>query len=227
MKYLYKNFWALALLFAALFSLSSCVRDEDDRIGYDVKGHWFGDMDMFFNDERAQGSEIEFKNTGWGYDRGTGVEVDYYRFHAVTNYFNWRVVNRVIYLTFEDEDLDCAIVDYSLGYDYFRGFIADYHTLENQTPFNLRNYDRYWNEYGYAYNYNNYYNDYYDYYYVKGTRIPCDSSAVVPSDSAALPSSSSAAVPSSSSAAVPSDLSEVNSPSYRGIRGVNLPKYQQ
>ena len=42
--------------------------------------------------------------------------------------------------------------------------------MENQTHFNLRNYDRYWDRYGYGY--------YDDYYYVKATRAATDSTAV-------------------------------------------------
>lgn len=162
----YNKIHLAAVLLVALCCVTSC--SEDDRIGYEVSGHWFGDMDMYFDGERARGSEIEFKSNGWGYDRGTGVEIDYYRFHTVTNYFNWRVSNRVIYFTFDDPALDCAIVDYSLSYDYFRGYIADYNTLENLTYFNLRNYERYWNNYGYSYSG----------YYVKGTRTANDSTAI-------------------------------------------------
>ena len=140
--------------------------DDDDRIGYDIQGHWFGDMDMYYQGEHARGSELEF-TTGWGYSSGKGVEVDYYRYHSITNYFNWQVRNRILYLTFEDPSLDCAIVDYTLSYDYCRGYIADPRTLENLTYFNLRNYDRYWNSYGYG--------DY-SYYYVKQqTRAASDS----------------------------------------------------
>jgi len=178
MKRFYKNIWMLGILCAAFFALCSCM-NEDDRIGNNIGGHWFGDMDMFFDGERAQGSEIEFYNNGWGYDRGTGVQIDYYRRHAVTSHFDWRVQGRVIYLTFrEDPNLDCAIVDYTIGYDYFRGYIADYYTLENVTYFDLRSYDRYWDSYGYGYY------EYYD-YYVKGqTRAVADSTIAV-SDSTA------------------------------------------
>jgi len=161
MKYFYNKIWMMSLVLVALFGFSSCM-DDDDRIGFDIQGHWFGDMDMYddYTGERARGSEIEFK-TGWGYDHGTGVEVDYYSYHAVTNYFDWRVRNRILYLTFDDPNLDCAIVDYRLTRDYFRGYIADYNTLENLTYFSLRNYDHEWDEYGYGY---------YDDYYVKATR---------------------------------------------------------
>lgn len=162
MKRFYNTIWMLALLLTTLVGFSSCM-DEDDRIGYDIRGHWFGDMDMWYNGERAQGTEIEF-TSGWGYTRGSGVQVDYYRYHAVTSYFNWEVRNRILYLTYDDPNLDCAIVDYSLSYDYFRGYVADPFTLENTSYFSLRNYDRYWDQYGYGR---------YD-YYVKGQTRSAD-----------------------------------------------------
>lgn len=165
MKNYYHKISMLGLLLMALVSFSSCM-DDDDRVGYNIQGHWFGDMDMYYNGERARGSELEFDSGwGWGNKSGTGVEVDYYMYRAITNRFDWRVQNQIIYLTFSDPQLDCAIVDYTLGYDYFRGYIADYNTLENQTYFTLRNYDRYWDEYGYGG------------YYVKGTRAATDSIA--------------------------------------------------
>ncbi len=197
MKTFYKNIWMLAILLMSAFAFTSCM-DEDDEIGNTISGHWFGDMDMYYNGERSMGSEIEFYNTGYGYNRGSGVEIDYYSYHAVTTYFNWEVRNRVLYLAFEDPALDCAIVDYTLSYDYFRGYIADFYTLENVSYFTLRNYDRYWNAYGYgSYGYDYYGYDYYGYdYYVKGTRAASDSTAV---DSAATTK-------------------------YHGIRGVNMRK---
>ncbi len=165
-----KNLWILAFMLFSAFTLTSCL-DEDEEIGATISGHWFGDMDMFYNGERARGSEVEFYQS-WSYDHGTGVQVDYYAYHAVTSYFNWRVRNGILYLTFDDPALDCAIVDYRLSYDYFSGYIADYYTLENLTHFNLRNYDRYWSSYGYGYY------DYYDpYYYAKATRSAADSTA--------------------------------------------------
>ena len=187
------NIWLYVILLMAAFSFTSCM-DEDDEIGATISGHWFGDMDMYYNGERSVGSEIEFYSN-YSYDRGTGVEIDYYRNHAVTTYFNWQVRNRVLYLTFEDPSLDCAIVDYRLSYDYFSGYIADYYTLENISPFRLRNYDRYWDSYGYS----SYY-EYYDYYgyYVKGqTRAAGDSISTASSD---------------------------NADKYHGIRGVNMKK---
>lgn len=155
MKTLYNTIRMMSFLLIAACSLSSCM-DEDEEIGYHISGHWFGDMDMYYAGERARGSEIEFTR-GWSFDRGTGVEVDYYRRGSVTNYFDWVVRDRILYLTFDDPILDCAIVDYTLTYDYFRGYIANPVTLENETYFSLRNYDRYWDTYGYGSNYTPYY----------------------------------------------------------------------
>ena len=104
--------------------------------------------------------------------------------------------NRAVYLTYDDPNLDCAIVDYRLSYDYFSGYIADYYTLENLTPFRLRNYDRYWDAYGYGgYDYTYGYDYYGDDYYVKRARAASDA------DSTATAAST---------------------PSYHGIRGVNM-----
>ena len=165
-NFLYTKLLSMGILLMAAFTLVGCM-DEDERIGYDISGHWFGAMDMWYNGEKAQGSEIEFFSSGWHRDRGTGTEVDYYRLHAVTSYFNWQVRDRILYLTFDDPKLDCAIVDYRLTDDYFRGYIANPVTLENETYFNLRNYAHYWDSYGYG--------SYYD-YYVKGqTRSDTDS----------------------------------------------------
>ena len=76
------------MLLTATITLTSCF-DEDQEIGNAVSGHWFGDMDMYYNGERARGTEIEFYS-GWGYDRGRGVQIDYYAYHAETSYFNWQ-----------------------------------------------------------------------------------------------------------------------------------------
>lgn len=188
---LQKLLWTLAILLAATVTLTSCL-DEDQEIGNAVSGHWFGDMDMYYDGEAAKGSEIEFY-TGWGFDHGRGVEIDYYARHAVTTHFDWEVRDRILFLTFEDPALDCAIVDYRLSYDYFKGYIADYYTLENQMHFSLRNYDRYWDRYGYGY-YDSYYG-YYD-YYVKSTRAAADSTDV--------------------------DSVSAAREGYRGVRGVNM-----
>ena len=46
------------------------IKHPEPIVPNNVNGHWFGDMDMYYNGERALGSEIEFyTNGGWGYDR--------------------------------------------------------------------------------------------------------------------------------------------------------------
>ena len=167
MKTLNKHFWMLVALLALTATLTSCY-DDDDYVGQYVSGHWFGDMDMYYDGIKALGSEIEFIHTGWGYTHGRGYEIDYYHRGSIKHTFNWKVINQVLYLTFDDPDLDCAIVDYNLSSYRFSGYIADYYTLENLTYFNLSNYDRDWEGYGYG--------GYYDtYYYVKGEKFENDS----------------------------------------------------
>ncbi|MBQ7571488.1 MAG: hypothetical protein IJT19_04540 [Bacteroidaceae bacterium] len=145
-----KNLWMLAIMMACALSLTSCYIDEDENVGYNVRGHWFGDMDMWIDGEKARGSEIEFQPRGYGYSYGEGIEVDYYYRGSITHYFDYEIRNGIIYLQFDDPNLDCAIVDYRLTYNYFTGYIADSYTLKNLTYFNLRNYDRYWDSYGYG-----------------------------------------------------------------------------
>ena len=150
MKKMTKNLWMLAIMMACTLSLTSCYIDEDENVGYNVRGHWFGDMDMWIDGEKARGSEIEFQPRGYGYSYGEGIEVDYYYRGSITHYFDYEIRNGIIYLQFDDPNLDCAIVDYRLTYNYFTGYIADSYTLKNLTYFNLRNYDRYWDSYGYG-----------------------------------------------------------------------------
>ncbi|MBQ8052144.1 MAG: hypothetical protein IJ197_11340 [Bacteroidaceae bacterium] len=166
-KMMTNKFWLMGLMLMTCLGFTSCEMDPDEGIGYDVRGHWFGDLDMWIDGERARGSEIEFMPGGWGYSYGRGIEVDYYYRGSITHYFDYRIRDGIIYMTFDDPGLDCAIVDYRLSYNYFSGYIADYYTLQNQTHFNLRNYDRYWDDYGYG--------GYY--YYVKGEKFGTDSTA--------------------------------------------------
>ncbi len=157
MKRMKNKMWMMGLLFVALFGLSSCEIDEDYMVASNISGHWFGDLDMWYGNEKARGSEIEFIPSSYNAYRGRGTEVDYYRRGRVVHYFDWFVRDGVIYLRFDDPYLDCAIANYRLNYSYFSGDIADYYTLRPETHFRLRNYEHYWHDYGYD-----------DYYYVKG-----------------------------------------------------------
>lgn len=166
-KTMNKYFWMMLALGLSL-SFTSCYYDEDEHIGNYVSGRWFGDLGMQIDGIEAYGSEIQFTPTGWGYTHGYGYEIDYYHRGTIRHNFNWEVRNSILYLTFDNPDLDCAISDYRLTYDYFTGYMDG---IYDSYKFTLRNYDRYWNQYGYGgYDY------YYDpYYYVKGEKFGNDS----------------------------------------------------
>ena len=69
--------------------------------------------------------------------------------------FTWTVRDGIIYLRFDNPELDCNIRDYSLSPDYFEGYMDG---VYSSTWFTLRNYERYWNDYGYwsaGYSYRN------------------------------------------------------------------------
>ena len=164
LRYILSNTLILAM---GLFLLTSC--DEDALIGNTltrVEGRWFGDMDMYVNGQKARGSDIQFTARNFSGTRGWGVEYDYYgRYGSLTvrHDFDWEVVNGIIYLTYDDPDLDCAIRQFSLNSRHFTGWIDGY---ESSTYFDLYSYDYYWDDCGYgAYDYDYYW---YDNYYVKG-----------------------------------------------------------
>lgn len=175
MKTLKNNIQMLSLMLVAMFGLVSCdiidmefYNNLDDDIAYTISGHWFGDMDMYdsYTGEKARGSEIEFYQNGPNFYSGTGVEVDYYYYsRPITNHFDWEVFDGVLYLYFDDPDLDCIIVDYRLSATSFTGFIESYDGYS--TRFNLRNYERYWNDYGYSG------------YYTRAAEEPADSVSAV------------------------------------------------
>ena len=163
-----QHLYTAVIMLAALCGFTSC--DEDEIIGYNlVQGHWFGDLDMYYGNEKAHGSEITF--TPWSdfiTSRGTGVEVDYYYRTKITHYFEWHVLDGIIYLEFaDDHNLDCIIRDYSISSYRFRGWLVPWDSWTGEvfegdaTRFDLRDYNYYWGTYGYS--------GYGDYgYYTKG-----------------------------------------------------------
>lgn len=103
---------------------SGCEEDDDYR-GYMLSGRWFGDLGMMVDGQPAIGSDLEFIPQDYGgYTRGYGYETDYYhgwrgRVEIVEHYFTWMVRDGIIYLRFDNPELDCNIRDYSLSPDYF------------------------------------------------------------------------------------------------------------
>lgn len=141
--------WMWAFCMAVL--LAGCGPDDSYR-GYLLSGRWFGDLGMMVYGEPAIGSDLEFVPYDYGGGtQGYGYETDYYygwhgRVEMVEHYFTWMVRNGIIYLRFDNPDLDCNIRDYSLSADYFEGYMDG---VYSSTWFTLRNYDRYWYDYGY------------------------------------------------------------------------------
>ena len=168
MKTMYANIARMSLLLITAFCLTSCEIDRDENVGYYLQGHWFGDLDMYYDGVPARGSDIIFYPEGWGYRKGTGTQIDYYGRYGNTQIrhdFSYYIENEVIYLTFYGEpDLDCRISRYGLNADNFWGTIDG---INSSTEFRLRNYDRYWESEGY-YDYDyDYDRRYYGGYYTK------------------------------------------------------------
>lgn len=150
MKRFYTHLFPLSIALLTLTLFTSCM-DSDDNIGYDLQGHWFGDLDMWYDGIPARGSDIIFYPEGWGYSSGTGTQTDYYGRYGnttVSHRFSYRITNGVIRLSFYGEPgLDCEISNYNLSHTHFWGRINGRHSSTN---FDLRNYDREWNTYGYS-----------------------------------------------------------------------------
>ena len=118
------------LMVCCLVAVFSGCEEDDDYRGYMLSGRWFGNLGMMVDGQPAIGSDLEFIPQDYG---GYGI----------------------IYLRFDNPELDCNIRDYSLSPDYFEGYMDG---VYSSTWFTLRNYERYWNDYGYwsaGYSYRN------------------------------------------------------------------------
>lgn len=117
------------LMVCCLIAVFSGCEEDDDYRGYMLSGRWFGDLGMMVDGQPAIGSDLEFIPQDYGgYTRGYGYETDYYhgwrgRVEIVEHYFTWMVRDGIIYLRFDNPELDCNIRDYSLSPDYFKGYI--------------------------------------------------------------------------------------------------------
>lgn len=133
-----------------IMAVASGCHEEDEHRAFMVSGRWFGDLGMMVDGQPALGSDIEFIQDGYRATWGYGYETDYYRGYrgvvSVEHHFEWSIECGMIYLRFDDPDLDCNIRDYSLSSDYFEGYLDG---IYSSVYFSLRNYDLYWNSYGY------------------------------------------------------------------------------
>ncbi len=126
MKSLRTTFCMLALMLTAACTFTAC--DDDDDVGFDIAGTWYGDLQMYYGSEQAIYSEINFKSSGglFSYKNGTGYEKDYYSHRTITHDFDYEIQDGVIYLTFDDRDLDCRISDYHVTNSRFTGYMSGY-----------------------------------------------------------------------------------------------------
>ena len=124
MKKFYSSLVALCLILAGGMMMVSCDEDMEDAI--DLSGEWYGDMGMFIDLDGnpdttddifdayktwiAFHQDDEFATYGWGEQVDFFDDGPYYRQNL---YFNWRIRNQVLELTYPyNPGLDVRIRDY-------------------------------------------------------------------------------------------------------------------
>lgn len=104
------------LMVCCLVAVFSGCEEDDDYRGYMLSGRWFGNLGMMVDGQPAIGSDLEFIPQDYGgYTQGYGYETDYYygwrgRVEIVEHYFTWTVRDGIIYLRFDNPELDCISV---------------------------------------------------------------------------------------------------------------------
>lgn len=138
MKSLLNKIAMLAIMLTATCIFTAC--DEDDEVGNKLDGTWYGDLQMKSNGEVADYSEIIFRSTSnegiSNYKNGTGDEYDHYsRNRRVHHTFRYEISDKVIYMYYDNEGLDCSIRDYTIRKYAFSGWIDSKYTAS--VPFEL------------------------------------------------------------------------------------------
>ncbi|MEE0985708.1 MAG: hypothetical protein UH687_08805 [Bacteroidaceae bacterium] len=129
----------MLIMLAAILCLSSCnlvwnVEDDMD-VHQSIKfaGQWTGDFGMYYTYRQngrlytfdSYDTDIIFYPEYDGATYGYGKQVDYYErgpYEYIYNRFDWEIRNGIIYLEYySDASLDCAIYDYVMTADNFRG----------------------------------------------------------------------------------------------------------
>jgi hypothetical protein len=129
----------MLMMLAAILCLSSCnlvwnVEDDMD-VHQSIKfaGQWTGDFGMYYTYRQngrlytfdSYDTDIIFYPEYDGATYGYGKQVDYYErgpYEYIYNRFDWEIRNGIIYLEYySDASLDCAIYDYVMTADNFRG----------------------------------------------------------------------------------------------------------
>ena len=133
MKHAFLSF--MALLLVSALALTSCRDWEDNNQSVALSGQWRGNFGMFYDYEDRYGRLYTFDSydtyltfiPAYNYATyGRGTQVDYYDYgpYEYQYYqFRWEVRNGIVYLTYPyDPDLNTAIRDYRMNYDYFTGY---------------------------------------------------------------------------------------------------------
>jgi hypothetical protein len=135
MKKIFSSIMMLAMMMAAMTTLTSC-EDEDDYIAQKLRDKdWQGTVDAYYSDRwglsgSTYATVMRFESKGSWYTSGRGYEVDYDTRSPYNDYaycsFSWCIVNRDIYLIYDDDAWSVLyILDYGLNDNAFWGDIRD------------------------------------------------------------------------------------------------------
>lgn len=124
----------------------------DSEQSYAFAGQWNGNWGMYYNyvwngnvyQFNSYDTDIVFYPKYNGATYGWGRQVDWYDrgpYEGIQHEFNWEIRRGIVYLNYlSDASLDCWIRDYSMTYDYFKGYFGD-----TNSYFNLRKISDYYN----------------------------------------------------------------------------------
>lgn len=147
-------------LLMVMASFCSCTNDQYEAMT--LSGTWQGDLGIYISDSYGERYDsyqtiIEFVSNGIGSTSGTGYEIDRYSgapWKYTYNPIEWTISNGVIAIYYPRENYYVRIHDYSLTEYHFSGYMDD------NTYFNLTNYDSfnwsYYNGSDYGYGYDSY-----------------------------------------------------------------------
>jgi len=150
-------------------AFSSC---EDQDIGMTLEGTWEGNTYVYstYDGEmyNSTSTKLYFETDVFKFKEGGGYWIDYYHDHPwdsrrnyVASKIRWRVVNKVIYIHFKEDNYDIEIRDYRLNDNRFEGTIydgektIDFYMVHTSSPnwdnYDYYGYDYYYDDYGWGY----------------------------------------------------------------------------
>ena len=157
MKKFYTRIMMLAMMMAAMTTLTSCD-DEDDYIAQKLRdSDWEGYIDTYYSSRwslsgNTYETAMHFESRGEYYTSGRGCEVDYDTRNPYSDYayctFSWCIVEGNIILIYDDSMWNTVwIRQYNLYGGHFYGYIDD--GTNRNIKFDLASANAYdWNPYG-------------------------------------------------------------------------------